>query len=256
MPLTQERIDAAFKQVEAKLPGTEHEINFRNHLPRYRFLMRLVAGAHGGGRALDAGASPGYVSALCAAAGLDITAADLHPLQQFPPEMGRRRMNLFHELNLPVAAVDLADGALPFRDGAFHTVLFNETLEHLVGTPMPAMRDIARALAPGGRLILTTPNVASLRNRIAFLFGRNVFTPLEVIVNVSHYKCHNREYTLAEALSLLRGAGLRTVRAGRVNLGEPAGSPAHALLRSVYYAATWLWPPGRSMIFVVAEKPE
>lgn len=255
MQLTQEHIDTAFRQVRESVRGTEHQVFFERHERRYRFLLRLLAGEHGGGRALDVGASPGHVSALCAAAEINIIAVDLFPHAQFPSACGLRPMNLFKELRLPVAAVDVAAGGLPFGDGVFQTVLFNETIEHFVGSPMPAVRDMARVLEPGGRLILTTPNAASLRNRIAFLFGKNVFSPLEVVVNVAPYKCHNREYTLAEILTLLRGAGLRPMQYGRVNMGEPARSKVHTLLRSLYYAATTLWPPGRSMIFVVAQKP-
>jgi SAM-dependent methyltransferase len=49
------------------------------------------------------------------------------------------------------------DGAtLPFRDGAFDTVLSVQVLEH---TPRPAalMAEMRRVLAPGGLLILTAP---------------------------------------------------------------------------------------------------
>jgi SAM-dependent methyltransferase len=47
-------------------------------------------------------------------------------------------------------------GTLPFRDGAFDTVLSVQVLEH---TPRPAilMAEMSRVLAPGGLLILTAP---------------------------------------------------------------------------------------------------
>jgi SAM-dependent methyltransferase len=48
---------------------------------------------------------------------------------------------------------------LPLADGEVNTVLCTETLEH-VREPRPFLREIARALAPQGRLILTVPFAA------------------------------------------------------------------------------------------------
>lgn len=65
---------------------------------------------------------------------------------------------------------DAAD--LPFADGAFDLVLCAEVLEHLVH-PLEAVAEIRRVLRPGGRLIVTVPNVAYWRQRADMaLFGR------------------------------------------------------------------------------------
>lgn len=45
---------------------------------------------------------------------------------------------------------------LPFRDGVFDTVLAMAVMEH-VDDPVACMREAARVLAPGGRLVMTTP---------------------------------------------------------------------------------------------------
>lgn len=47
--------------------------------------------------------------------------------------------------------------ALAHRDGSFDTVISCETIEHLPD-PRAALREFARVLKPGGRLLLTTPN--------------------------------------------------------------------------------------------------
>jgi SAM-dependent methyltransferase len=54
------------------------------------------------------------------------------------------------------ADVIYGGGTMPFRDGAFDTVLSVQVLEH---TPRPAalVAEMARVLAPGGLLILTAP---------------------------------------------------------------------------------------------------
>lgn len=46
--------------------------------------------------------------------------------------------------------------ALPFADATFDTVMLLDVLEH-VAEPEVALREVARVLAPGGRLLLTIP---------------------------------------------------------------------------------------------------
>jgi SAM-dependent methyltransferase len=51
--------------------------------------------------------------------------------------------------------VDL-NGPLPFADGAYETVILSDVLEHLA-EPQPLLGEIARVLAPGGRLLMNLP---------------------------------------------------------------------------------------------------
>jgi SAM-dependent methyltransferase len=71
-------------------------------------------------------------------------------------------------------AVDLVLGAaevvLRADDEQVDRLLMVETLEHLEA-PWCALRAAARRLAPGGRLVITTPNIATMRHRIELLVG-------------------------------------------------------------------------------------
>jgi SAM-dependent methyltransferase len=55
-----------------------------------------------------------------------------------------------------VALVDLDREVIPFRDGSFDAVLAKDILEHLQ-RPWKTMAEIRRVLAPGGRLLISTP---------------------------------------------------------------------------------------------------
>jgi len=68
---------------------------------------------------------------------------------------------------------DLENEARPkeIRPGTFQTVLFCEIIEHLVA-PDRTLRTIVELLAPGGLLLITTPNLASLGNRVRLLRGK------------------------------------------------------------------------------------
>jgi SAM-dependent methyltransferase len=59
---------------------------------------------------------------------------------------------------------------LPFRESRFDLAICTEVLEHLLW-PHFMLKEIYRVLAPGGHLIVSVPNMASLSYRIAWLMG-------------------------------------------------------------------------------------
>jgi methionine biosynthesis protein MetW len=78
---------------------------------------------------------------------------------------------------------DVTQG-LPFESGTFDCVIFGEVIEHLVD-PDAALAEIVRVLRVGGRMILTTPNLAVWYNRILLLFGvQPIFTETSLHVNL------------------------------------------------------------------------
>ncbi|MCW3057889.1 MAG: SAM-dependent methyltransferase [Solirubrobacterales bacterium] len=60
-------------------------------------------------------------------------------------------------------------GQLPIAD----RVLLIEVIEHLE-SPWSALRQAARLVAPGGRLVVSTPNLATLRNRLELALRGNL----------------------------------------------------------------------------------
>jgi glycosyltransferase involved in cell wall biosynthesis/SAM-dependent methyltransferase len=113
--------------------------------------------------------------------------------------------------------VDLFDAEqdpFPYPDGWFTTVLCCELLEHLARDPMHMMVEINRVLRPGGHLLLTTPNIASLRAIAAILQGYHpgLFThyvhPDKAAMEPRHY----REYTPTEIRRLLEDAGFTVIK--------------------------------------------
>jgi SAM-dependent methyltransferase len=59
---------------------------------------------------------------------------------------------------------------LPFREARFDLAICTEVLEHLLW-PHFLLKEIHRVLAPGGHLIVSVPNMASLSYRFAWLMG-------------------------------------------------------------------------------------
>jgi glycosyltransferase involved in cell wall biosynthesis/SAM-dependent methyltransferase len=106
---------------------------------------------------------------------------------------------------------DAEKDPFPYPDGHFSTVLCCELLEHLFEDPMHLMGEINRILKPGGHLVLTTPNVASLRAISAILQGYHpgffhaYIKPPEGSDEVDAR--HNREYAPREIHQLLENSG-------------------------------------------------
>jgi methionine biosynthesis protein MetW len=71
---------------------------------------------------------------------------------------------------LPIVA-DLDHRALPIRDGAVDALTCLDVIEH-VRDPRVLMEEIARVLAPGGRAVITTPNIQFWRHIWSIVRGR------------------------------------------------------------------------------------
>jgi SAM-dependent methyltransferase len=75
---------------------------------------------------------------------------------------------------VPIAHADLSAGRLPHDDASFDLVTCTEVFEHLENY-RKAVREAARVLKPGGRFVVSTPNVLSMKSRCAF-FVRGFWT--------------------------------------------------------------------------------
>ncbi|MFE0175507.1 class I SAM-dependent methyltransferase [Streptomyces sp. NPDC059002] len=122
---------------------------------------------------------------------------------------------------------ELTDGGLPFATGAADAVLFSEVIEHLVD-PDSALDELRRVLAPGGHLMLSTPNLAAWYNRGLLLAGvQPVFS--EVSLRGIHGRPgtevvgHLRLYTARALREFVTAAGFDVVRV--------SGAPFHGVPR-------------------------
>ncbi|MHB8894872.1 MAG: class I SAM-dependent methyltransferase [Candidatus Geothermincolia bacterium] len=111
---------------------------------------------------------------------------------------------------------------LPFDDASFDTVYAGEIIEH-VGDPMEALAEWRRVLAPGGTLIVTTPN----RERLLARANRKT---------IPVHPEHMREFSLPQARAMLLASGFEVIEATGIylelmlNWYRPAGSRVDMLI--------------------------
>ncbi|MGA2272693.1 MAG: methyltransferase domain-containing protein [Bryobacteraceae bacterium] len=130
---------------ERLIPGQVDVDLLNEHLARYAFAARL---AHGK-RVLDAGCGAGYGSAELAGQADSVTGADL---AAEAVDFARAHYGV-PNLAFEQASCD----RLPHPDACFDLVVAFEVIEHLEGW-REFLLEARRVLAPGGQLIVSTPN--------------------------------------------------------------------------------------------------
>lgn len=66
---------------------------------------------------------------------------------------------------------DVEQGADPFVDRRYDTVVMNAVIEHLVD-PIGTLETLLGVMSDGGQLLITTPNIAKWTRRLKLLAGR------------------------------------------------------------------------------------
>jgi SAM-dependent methyltransferase len=130
---------------------------------------------------------------------------------------------------VPCVAVDLnQDAPLPFPDSSFDCIHAGEIIEHLF-SPDLLLEEISRLLKPSGYGVLTTPNLASWRNRFALSIGWQPFdTEVSTRFIVGNPRAargvlsgHIRVFTAKALIELVGLHGLSIRKAA----GYPTGRP-------------------------------
>jgi SAM-dependent methyltransferase len=153
-------------------PGGSYVTNFTDY-------MAIVAEHFGARKAplkiLDVPAGAGSLAQALRDAGHEVVCADIN----------RERPDYVY--------ADLAQ-ALPFDDGAFDAVICLEGLEHL-REPARLIGELVRVTAPGGEIVLSTPNLMNFYSRLhqlltgaPYQFNPALITPLppEAVADRGH----------------------------------------------------------------------
>jgi 2-polyprenyl-3-methyl-5-hydroxy-6-metoxy-1,4-benzoquinol methylase len=163
----------------------------------YQAVFDKLAACPTKGRVLDVGTGAGDLPSRLAAVGYRAAACDCLPEAEWR-----------HGGTVEYMQCDLAKG-IPFADASFDHVVCLEVIEHL-DDPPAFCRELRRVLRKGGRLLISTPNILSLRSRVKFLLdGSFVFFNYPLIewarrdgrpsVHVHPIRLHELEYYLHQA---------------------------------------------------------
>jgi len=119
---------------------------------------------------LDVGAGHGAFTKKLYEDGYDVEACDLFP-------------EIFYYKEVTCKKADLTQ-PLPYEDEKFDMIIAIEVMEHILDHEV-FFRECSRILKPGGSLVISTPNILSLKSRWRFLFSGFFysFKPLNLLNN-------------------------------------------------------------------------
>jgi len=173
------------------LPSPDEQVYLRTHSRRYALLLDLVARLSPQ-RILVVG--PSFESTLLRER---LPEATVNTLGWFDHRFPLRENEQHVQLDL---------NADDYPELEPHDVVIcSEVIEHLHVPAERVLRFLATALAPGGHLIVQTPNATALPKRLRMMLGRN---PYEPIRNEPGNPGHFHEYTVRELRAAVESAGL------------------------------------------------
>ncbi|HEU4979001.1 MAG TPA: class I SAM-dependent methyltransferase [Solirubrobacteraceae bacterium] len=191
-----------------------------------------------GARVLDVGCAGGYLAAQLAARGCEVAGVEADPAAA---AAARALCAAVVEGDVESEGVRAA-----LREQApFGAIVCGDVLEHL-RDPAGTLAFLVTLLEPGGRAIVSLPNIAHWTGRRALLRGRFPYAGHGLFD-----RTHLRFFTRASARTVVEDAGLRVVRERFAPAPLPLQAHVRALTR-LEPAAARAWPELFALQFVLA----
>jgi 2-polyprenyl-3-methyl-5-hydroxy-6-metoxy-1,4-benzoquinol methylase len=128
------------------------------YVDRVKKALRFI---NSGGIVLDLGCNDGSITDLIFKMGCKVIGVDL-------PKVAQNAKKNFP--NIEFTSFNIEE-KFPFENNYFNYILAGEIIEHIIDDDS-FLKECYRVLKQNGKLIITTPNIAFIRNRIWLLFGR------------------------------------------------------------------------------------
>jgi O-antigen biosynthesis protein len=176
-------------------PFYDFPIDTDNPSNAHGIQLRMLQGQ--GTRVLDVGCHSGLMGSLVKAKlKAEVVGLDLDPVAL---EVARTRLDRVYDVDLELEG--WADESEEKGEGNFDVALFGDVLEH-TRDPEFILRETRKLLKPGGKVIVSLPNVANLRVRLGLLRGNFSYAESGILD-----RTHLRFFTLESAHDLLERAG-------------------------------------------------
>jgi SAM-dependent methyltransferase len=251
--VTKDEILRAVAEVMREFPFPHYTCGVRETM--LHVIPRLWPSLTSRGRLLDIGCGPMDRTAVFRELGLDCYAIDDLADEWHCWGDNQEKVVQFAEHQGIRLHVGKAGESLPFEEGSFDIVTVFDVIEHLHESPRGILNVAGRYLKQEGTLCVTMPNSVNLRKRLSVLVGKTSYPPADQFyLSPGGWRGHVREYTLDEAVYVLRETGFEILSATTF---EPlATQRLGPITRHLFLAVCHAFPTLRSGLCVIGRKPK
>ena len=155
----------------------------------------LVKESKSNNKILDIGCYDGFIGELLIKNNNDVYGIDIV----------KEKLKIAQQRGLKVKICDIQHQELPYSNSYFDIVILGDIIEHVFDTD-DLLRKCKKVLKKGGKLLITTPNVASIGRRIMLFLGINPFLEYSAYLPTANLPPvgHVRYYTRNDLLRQLK----------------------------------------------------
>lgn len=174
------------------------------HRRRFARTLQILRDEHPTGKMLELGTSgvlPDGLASLAPDVAITVT--------NFDEAMKTKHTYISPTGNkYPAYRIDLENDQIPSPDETFDWVVCCEVLEHMEIDPMFMLAEVNRVLKPGGRMLLSTPNIVSSTGLHKMLNGLEPHFFMQYHKSREYHR-HNYEYSIHSLFQVLQAAGFK-----------------------------------------------
>lgn len=146
---------------------------------------------------LDIGGNTGVISKMLQDKGFNVTVADI----------SKEALKTCKKKKLKTLNFDFND-LFPINDKSYDLIIAGEVIEHILDVEL-FLNECNRILKEDGYVVITTPNLATFKDRIRFLFGK---MPRQINPHHKYLKLHIRQFTYSSLKESLNISGFNLLK--------------------------------------------
>lgn len=146
---------------------------------------------------LDIGGNTGVISKMLQDKGFNVTVADI----------SKEALKTCKKKKLKTLNFDFND-IFPIKDKSFDLIIAGEVIEHILDVEL-FLKETNRILKEDGYVVISTPNLATFKDRIRFLFGK---MPRQINPHHEYLKLHIRQFTYSSLKESLNISGFNLLK--------------------------------------------
>ncbi|MFM2310348.1 MAG: hypothetical protein RLY87_2470 [Chloroflexota bacterium] len=235
---------------------------YRYHRIRFTAILAMIL-AMPGKRVLEIGVNPGQFTEMLVEAGYEVYGTDIFP---------EHRAEVWQRLGVEVRRWNIDIEEPPYPAGFFDIIVFSEVIEHLANPPLAALEQFATMLAPGGHVVISTPNQFYFKSRMRTLADVLLWLPFDhtdeferwaTLRSDARYYTHSRLFGMMQLAWMAHTSGYRVISEEYHAAYEPVGlewpriirAPHRWMVKAAIAAVTYIFWKSRSMILIGIQKP-